>query len=437
MPAILARLGDRIRRWSRELWWVASGQLFGVLGSFALIKVLTQELDPHAYGELALGLTMAGALHMFIYGPIEQTALRFVSKYRDLGQLSHFRVQLVRLHRRLGGWLMATGTVAGILVLWFAGRRWGLLLVAAVAFGVLGGAVATMTSVLNGLRERRIVAFHQGADPWVRLVFSTLAVLLLPAAGWTALMAFAVGSLVILGSQFLFTTRRCPDLHSRPAIHANSENREFLGHLTSYGLPFTAFALFATISAYADRWLLLARLDESSVGVYAAALQIANAPMLLLSGITTQLVVPVIFERTSLADRVSDPRSFQRLIAVSLGVYGTAAATLTVAAYIYGSELMLLVTSPEFAVHGGILWIVALGLSLANAGQILVLKGLAQGKSGRYLVPKAVQSCALLGSALPLIGRFGIEGMAWALALSSACYIIAVAWTNQRMETRK
>ena len=59
MPDILAPGLERIRRLSKEGAWIVLGQVTAVLGSLASVRLLTELLDPAAYGELALGMTVA------------------------------------------------------------------------------------------------------------------------------------------------------------------------------------------------------------------------------------------------------------------------------------------------------------------------------------------------------------------------------------------
>lgn len=58
------------RRLLQEFAWVAVGQVLSLIGGFVGIKVLTNLMSLRSYGEMALGLTVVGALAMFVYGPL-------------------------------------------------------------------------------------------------------------------------------------------------------------------------------------------------------------------------------------------------------------------------------------------------------------------------------------------------------------------------------
>ena len=50
----------RLYRLSREGPWVVMGQTATVIGALAGVRLLSELLEPAAYGELALGMTAAG-----------------------------------------------------------------------------------------------------------------------------------------------------------------------------------------------------------------------------------------------------------------------------------------------------------------------------------------------------------------------------------------
>lgn len=228
---------DRMRRWGPEFGWVVSGQALAFLGAVVSIKVLTTALGPAAYGELALGLAIAGALYMFVYGPIEQTVLRFVSVYQERGRLGSFGVQVRSLHRIVGGWLLGAACITG-LVLWVAiGTQWALLVVLAMVFSIVSGAGTSLNSLLMGLRERRIVAFYQGLEPWMRLLVALAAVTLIHVAGLVALLGFIGGTLLAVTIEACYALKARPGLRSDGEEPANNGKREFREQFLRCGTP--------------------------------------------------------------------------------------------------------------------------------------------------------------------------------------------------------
>jgi O-antigen/teichoic acid export membrane protein len=419
----------------RELVWVLLGQMVALLGGILGVKVLTTMLGPEGYGELALGMTMAGLLHMLIYGPIEQVVLRFVSVYRDKKQLNLFFHTLRRLHVFAGIAVFSIAIVAALFVNGYIGAEWGWLVGIAALFGIFNGLNASFISLQNALRHRRIVAFHQGLDAWLRLGLAAFALYLFRDSGYVALLGYVLGMLLIATSQIVFASRNKEISASWKLASLNQEARvQVLQQFFHYGAPFAAFAIFAAISTYGDRWIVLFLRGESEVGIYTAILQIANVPILFFVGVINQLVVPIIFERAGALSTLEQVVSSNRLLHQTGMVYVVVMLTFTGIAYFFGEELILILTTPTFAEYSDVLWVLVLGLALANIAQLLVVKGLSHNRTTLYVVPKFAQACAFLALAYLLVSAFGVTGMAWALCLSSIVYLASVVAANRTIK---
>lgn len=418
-------------RWARvsaEAGWVIAGQLLAFLGSFALIKVLTAELGPAAYGQLALGMSIAGVLHMFLYGPIEQTALRYVSVYRENARLGLLFSLLARAHRHAAILVLAVAACAGFAVHVMAGAGWAVLLLIAALFGAAGGANATLSSLQTAFRNRRAVAVFQAGDVWLRLGLAVTLVAHAQRSAGAALLGFALATAAIAGAQLLWLTRRRP-----PRYQAGiGERNKAMAELWAFGSPYVAFAGFAWLGSYSDRWLVLMFADEHAVGIYAALLQIANAPIALFLGITNQFLVPLIFDRAGSATTAQQTATSARLLSAAAAIYVLALLVIVAVAAAFAEPIVRLLTNAEFARRADVLWMLCAGLGLASIGQLLVVKGLARNRTREYILPKFVQVAALLLGAPVLITALdGLTGMGVSLCVSGAAYLVAVSWTNR------
>jgi O-antigen/teichoic acid export membrane protein len=75
---MLPPLLDRFRKLRREMGWILCGQFLGFVGGFIGIKVLTNMMGPDGYGQLALGLTIAGLFNTYAYGPVANVVAGFL-----------------------------------------------------------------------------------------------------------------------------------------------------------------------------------------------------------------------------------------------------------------------------------------------------------------------------------------------------------------------
>src|SRR5438093_12412147 len=91
-----------------------------VLGSFAGIKPLTSSMGPAAYGQLGLGMTIAGLLNQFIYAPLSQAAFRFYSVYRERSALQIYFQVFKRIYVLLAIFVVSfCGASMAVVFTWF------------------------------------------------------------------------------------------------------------------------------------------------------------------------------------------------------------------------------------------------------------------------------------------------------------------------------
>ena len=423
---------DKLLRVHSELRWVITGQLLAALGGFAAIKVLTNLLDPAAYGELALGITIAGLVQIFVYGPVDQTVLRFVSVHRERGSLGVFIAALKRIHRLAAFVVLPAALLGSVVVYYLANGEWGWLTLSSGLFGAASGFYGTFVSLHNGFRQRKVVALHQSLDVWIRLCLAVFTVTVFGPMGAVVLVGYLLGAIVmavsilkrsialpLLGGHWTSGDRREEDVKS--AI------REFLG----FGKPFLYFALFGLVSTYADRWIIFGSLGEEAVGRYAVIYQLANAPIALAVGVINQFVVPVIFDRAGAVSTDTQSISSTRLLNQFVVLFGAIILLLVSATYLFSESVVRVIASAEFVPYHHLLWIMVLGLGVFQLAQFLVVKGLSHNVTEGYVVPKLLQAVGLLVLLWSLLNGMGIVGVPWAIVFSSMLYLCAVLWVNR------
>lgn len=432
LPSVLADIGQRALRARRELAWVATGQLVALCGAFVGLKVLTNTLGTEKYGQLALGLTIAGLVNLFVYGPINQWVLRFLSIHRERNELgAYFRaVRWVYALATIG--VCALAVASTTILSTFLGTEWALLMLAASLFAVVMGANSAFLALQSAVRERKIVALHQGADAWLRPMLALAAMYAFRDSSYFALLGFFAGTLLVTTSQVICAGRskllaafvRSPQLPVR-------EQKRMWQEFFSYVTPFGFFAAFGAISLYGDRWLLQGIFGAREVGIYTAMYQIANAPITLLVGFVSQLMTPVIFDRAGAMTTSAQAERSRRGVYETVGVTSILMLGLSVVAYCFGRPLIAFFTTSEFARHHAALWVLVAGLSLFNLAQLLSLKGFSSRQTQLYVWPKGVQAASFLAFAYPLAKERGVVGVAMALVISSIVYLLLVIRANK------
>jgi O-antigen/teichoic acid export membrane protein len=128
-----------------ETGWVLAGQGIAFVGSFLGIKILTGMLGPKGYGELALGLTIAGLFNMYLYGPLANVVARFFSVYRERGDLAVYFGVLKKSHLLLAVSLTVLAALIGLILWPWLGLDWALIGVIATLYASQPGSMPLMS----------------------------------------------------------------------------------------------------------------------------------------------------------------------------------------------------------------------------------------------------------------------------------------------------
>lgn len=420
----------------RELVWVCLGNLLAFLGSVAGIKVLTFLLGPEEYGRLALGMSIVGFTSLVLYGPLSQALWRFLSVYRERRALGLYFFVFRRAFLAFGVLVLLVGFVAGRALGPWVGPNWSWLVILSFLFGMVSGSSSGLTSLLSAVRDRSVVALHQGADPWLRLVLVVAMLHWLGANGAIVLLGYAIGTAVVTVSQFTFLRKR-DDVraHWQAPGPTPAEFRDSVRELWNYASPFVLWSVVAAVGAYSDRWILQGLFGTRDVGIYFGLYQIANAPISLLGVVLGQLVVPIVFERAGSMTSRGQAEAASRLFRWSVFLTGLATVSLAGTMGLFSRFLVKTVTTDEFAHHHAALGILALGLAVFQIGQMLTMKGLYHNRPSIYIVPKLLHGLAALVFTYFMARAFGITGAAWGLCAASVVHLAAIVVVNRRLKT--
>ena len=414
--------------------WILFGQFLGFIGGFIGIKFLTNLMGPHGYGQLALGLTIAGLFNTYVYGPVANVVIRFFSVYRERGQLGSYFSILKKSHRLLAIGGISLALIAGGTSGYFLGGEWALIILLSCLYGVASGINVSFNSLQNAIRQRKIVALHQGADVWLRIGLSIALLLLFSKSGYFALLGYLSGTLLVTISQMIFALKN-DTIRKNWSIPAPDDQleKQAYAEFSSYATSFMIFAVFASFSLYADRWILQGLFGSSAVGLYAAIYQIAASPVSIFFTMVSQLIVPIVFERAGSMTEISQVESSSKLLRQTILASSIVAAVITVVAFLFSEPLVRILTNGIFAEHHAMLSVIVMGLCLFNLGQQLTIKGLSFNQPRIYLWPKILQAFSLLILGYLLAHYFAITGVAWATCLSSLVYLVAVVTVNRRL----
>ncbi len=425
----------KLVRAKAEIGWVILGQLSAFSGGIFGIKVLTSVMGPEGYGQLALGMTIAGALNTFAYGPIGQAVLRFFSVYRERGELGVYFFLLKKAHAVLIFFFSLVICFAGVLTRILAGHEWALIAIFASIFGVISGINSSFLSLQAAVRQRKVVALHQGADFWLRPLLAVAAIYLLADRAYVALMGYILGTFFVTISQSVFAFRNSElKEHWNCAVPTREKVKSSFYELSAYVKPFVLWAGIAAVSSYADRWILQGLFGEREVGIYVAIYQIANAPIALVLGVINQLMIPIIYERAGAMASPAQAESSGRLLYRTIAIYGFVIFPIIVVAYFWSDPIIKVLTSSDFAIHHQVLWVVMLGISIFWIGQLLTITAECHNKPIVSFGPKLLHGVVFVLLAYLMARKLNLLGMGLALCGSSVLYVVSVVAVNRKLK---
>jgi O-antigen/teichoic acid export membrane protein len=410
----------RFKRLAKEGSWIVVGQVAAVAGALALVRLLTEHLDPAQFGQLSLGLTVAGLVNQTVLGGISAGISRL---YAVAVEKHHLHAYLRDSVRLLG---YATLVVAALSIalmaalLWLGNSHWMGLAAAALAFSVLSGFNGALSGIQNAARQRAIVAIHGGLDAWLKILHALGVMLWLGSTGTAVVIGYCCSSLLVTASQLFFLRRTIPTEGS-----SVPQRNLFLRQMWAFSWPFSAWGIFSWMQQASDRWALAAFATPDSVGLYAVLSQLGYGPVAMLTAMVMTFLAPILYQRSGDAtDQARNARVHRLVWAMTFASLTVTLAGVVVAVLAHDWLFRLLVAAEYRHASYLLPWAVLAG-GIFAAGQVLALKLMSEMKSSRMATAKIVT--ALLGVGFNVYGATvaGLPGVVAALVAFSVVYL---AW---------
>ncbi len=118
-------------------------------------------------------------------------------------------------------------------------------------------------------------------------------------------------------------------------------------------------SLFATRMRTEDMLPIAAQMDKATVGMYTAAFQVCGAPYILAFMFINSLILPIAFQRASVAHDRRQIWSADRMLLVGVGAYLVLGLGALVAYIFFGSTWLVMLTSRAYVVPPGTLVVLA------------------------------------------------------------------------------
>ena len=409
----------RIHRLFKEWSWIVAGQVAAALGSLALVRVLTEYLNPNQYGQLTLGLTTAALVNQTVMGGITAGIGRY---YSIAAEKQDLKVYLQATRCLLAAATVAVGVIGLILILsmhWLDYSHWIGLASAALLFAVFSGYNGTINAIQNAARQRAIVALHGGIDAWLKILLAVGAVLWLGESSTVVIIGYVCSSLLMTISQLVFLRRTIPQ-----QLTPIQNHQRWMQQIWCYSLPFTTWGTFTWMHQVSDRWALQTFASTEDVAQYAVLFQLGFSPISLITGLAMSFLGPILYQRSGDATNNVRNANVHRLtwrmthLSLIITLCGFAVT------YAFHEWLFSLLVTTEYRGSSHLLpWVVLAG-GIYAAGQLLALKLMSEMRSSSMTTAKIVT--ALIGLLLNVSGAAlaGIQGVVGAMIVFSCIYLI-------------
>jgi len=243
------------------------------------------------------------------------------------------------------------------------------------------------------------------------------AMLWMGSSSTVVVIAYALSSLLVTGSQFFFLQRLIQGQRTQ-----DSEPTSWVRQMWTYSWPFLIFGIFTWMQQSSDRWAIEAFSGTREVGLYAVLFQLGYTPIALVSGMAMTFVAPIFYQRAGDATDPSRNANVHRL-AWHITLFSLL-ITLTGFLMTLGlhERIFRLLVAAEFRAVSYLLpWTVLAG-GIFAAGQMLALKLMSDMKPA--LMMRAKITTALFGVIFNMYGASfaGLHGIIGALVAFSVFY---------------
>jgi O-antigen/teichoic acid export membrane protein len=411
---------SRYKRLAKEGGWIIVGQLASLLGALVLVRVLTEYLAPSEFGNLALGMTVAGLVNQVVMGGVSNGILRYYTIAIEKDALPAYQNASFRLmgYASLVVLLISCLLIVSLLVLGYS--KWIALSSAILVFSLFSGYNTALSSIQNAARQRAIVAFHGGLDAWLKILLALGMIFWLGRSSTAVVIGYVFSLFLVTASQFIFLRRLIPGR----SVNC-TDTATWLRQMWAFAGPFSIWGIFTWMQQSSDRWAMEAFTSTREVGLYAVLFQLGSYPITIATGLLVSFLAPIFFQRSGDAtdlNRKANVHRFTWYITIIC-------ITISFVSFILGLSLhewifKLLVANEYREVSYLMPWMILAGGFFAG-GQVLALKLMAELNTSAIIRVKIVT--ALLGVILNYLGASiaGIVGV----TVSAVCFsLIYFLW---------
>ena len=416
-----------------ELGWVFAGQAANVIFSFVIVKILSG-MGPKEYGIYALVVTIAVFVGMSFFGPLAQGFLRFYYHYLERSLSNLFTNFVYRV-------LILSSLILLILTIIFFGISSTLKFSEPSMFFLIAGIyiiTAKLTeffnSLLNLIRKRKENAILQGIEKLFTILF------------FLALMYFRILELVnifiVLAvvmltfsviKHIVFQNNLSKDETEEKSLSV-SDKSDMKIKLFQYMAPFLIWGFSGWLQLNGEKWIINGLLSTYDVGIYAAMMALVNGLVIVPNNVISDFATPIIFKQYADMENYESVKVGFHYIRLNMLIIFLLTIFSTLLTWLWGKELIILISNKEFITYWYLLPLLCLGTGLFLTGQAQTVFGMALNKPKKYLMPKISTGIFAIFLNFIFIKYFGISGVAYTVLIIGILYVLFITFVNGRIK---
>lgn len=385
---------------------------------FLLLPVLTRVLSPADYGIVAMFGLMLAVFGAFtginVHGAISV-------RYFQLGK-EELAAYVSTCLTILGASTAATGLVVVLAGSWLSELTsvpadWLLVAVAVAGLQFLINVRLSLWQVTGRARAYGALVLSQG----LANAAASLLLVLVVAMGWQGRVLGQVLAAALCAAIAVWHLARSDFI--RPPV----QWREHAADALKFGIPLVPHVIGGLLIVAADRFVIVNLLGTAEAGIYMVALQVAQV-----IGFATdsfnKAYAPWLMKR--LATGESSPR-----LAIVRGTYVYFAVVLA-AAWLYGAlapSLLEVLVGGSFRAAGPLVVYLALGFAFGGCYFMVTSYIFFESRTGLIALVTFTSGLINILLSVLLVGRYGLEGAAFAFMVSNALTFTATWWMAQRV----
>lgn len=422
-PSITSR---RAAVFGTNWYWIFFAQLASVVGTWAVVKTVSNFASVSEFGRFGIILAIAYAMNTLLFGPIAAWAQRYYQEAREAGA---FHAYYRALALSLGAGVLLGGVLPFFVIVSISSLRTRLDLgidsvAAAILLGMSISFSDTAVAIANAAFQRRAASVFLIGNTWVRVIAAGIAYEL--GARHAAAFAFAmvIGIAAIIPLQVVTLARAHRSSGGEATLTILSSIREFTLPLIVWGIP-------GYVLSFGDRLLLAYYAGPAVVGIYVAMLSptwnVGNAVI----GAANRVLEPSIYAHSGDATDPSRTKRAHDIIRITT-LAGAIASVPLVAVYaIWPNAIISFFASGKYATQSRYLWLMFVSTVVFLVGQQLMVHGLVLKRPWSYVPIKFVHAFILATLLAVLIPSRGISGVVYALLVAHSAQLVMVMAVNR------